>query len=145
MIEEQAIVVGVENDVTMLEVVRRTPCGLCGQTRGCGISLWGRLFGHRPNIFKAVNQIDAKVGDSVIVGIEEQALLISSLTVYGIPLVTMLAGARNAVIGAVVGLMLGLLWVKGHTAGRSLDARYRPVILRTANNGVINLKCERGE
>lgn len=161
MIEEQAIVVGVENDVTMLEVVRRTPCGLCGQTRGCGISLWGRLFGHRPNIFKAINQIDAKVGDSVIVGIEEQALLISSLTVYGIPLVTMLAGAliagaffageaavhndRNAVIGAIVGLILGLLWVKGHTAGRSLDAHYRPVILRTANNGVINLKCERGE
>src|ERR1051325_412477 len=148
MIEEHAVVVGIEEDVAMLEVVRRTPCGLCGQTRGCGISLWGRLFGHKPNIFRAINEVGAKVGDSVIVGIAEQALLTSALTVYGVPLLTLLAGAllagvifpgdgleishadRNAVIGAVVGLVLGLLWVKGHVAGRSLNAHYRPVILR---------------
>lgn len=158
MIEEHAIVVGIDNDAAKLEIVRRTPCGICGQTRGCGISIWGRLFGHKPNIFKAVNQINAKVGDSVIVGIEEQALLTSSMTVYGIPLVAMLAGAlivgalfagevsghadRNAVIGAVLGLVFGLLWVKGHTAGRSLDARYRPVILRAGDNSMIKLKCE---
>lgn len=153
MIEENAIVVGVEKDEATLEIIRRTPCGLCGQTRGCGISLWGRLFGHRKNIFKAVNQINAKVGDSVIVGVEEQALLFSSLMVYGIPLVSMLAGALlvssifagdsnhvsagytdlYAVMGAIAGLIIGLLWLKGHATGRALDARYQPVILR-ANN-----------
>ena len=156
MIEEHAIVVDIDNDdAAMLEIVRRTPCGLCGQSRGCGISIWGRLFGHKPNIFKAVNQINAKVGDSVIVGIEEQALLTSSMTVYGIPLVAMLAGAllagglfaaghadRNAVIGAVIGLVFGLLWVKAYTAGRGLDARYRPVILRAGDSSMIQLKCE---
>ena len=156
MIEEHAIVVDIDNDdAAMLEIVRRTPCGLCGQSRGCGISIWGRLFGHKPNIFKAVNQINAKVGDSVIVGIEEQALLTSSMTVYGIPLVAMLAGAllagglfaadhtdRNAVIGAVIGLVSGLLWVKAYTAGRGLDARYRPVILRAGDSSMIKLKCE---
>lgn len=147
MIEENAIVIGLEQNSAMLEIVRRTPCGLCGQTRGCGISLWGRLFGHRKNIFKAVNQINAKVGDSVIVGVDEQALLISSLTVYGIPLAAMLVGALliggifsgnsnpahadlYAVIGAIAGLVIGLLWLKGHAAGRSMDARYQPVILR---------------
>jgi len=158
MIEENAIVVGLEQNAAMLEIVRRTPCGLCGQTRGCGISLWGRLFGHRKNIFKAVNQINAKVGDSVIVGIEEQALLISSLMVYGIPLIAMLAGALlvggifagdsnhvnpghadfYAAMGAIAGLIIGLLWLKGHAAGRSMDARYQPVILRADNSVVIN-------
>ena len=156
MIEEHAIVVDIDNDdAAMLEIVRRTPCGLCGQSRGCGISIWGRLFGHKPNIFKAVNQINAKVGDSVIVGIEEQALLTSSMTVYGIPLVAMLAGAllagglfaaghadRNAVLGAVIGLVFGLLWVRAYTAGRGLDARYRPVILRAGDSSMIKLKCE---
>ncbi len=145
MIEESAIVIGLEQDVAMLEIIRRTPCTLCGQTRGCGISLWGRLFGHRNNTFKARNQINAKVGDSVIVGIEEQALLASSLLVYGIPLVAMLAGAllatgifaddishsdRYAVIGSILGLVLGILWLKGHSAGRSMNAHYQPVILR---------------
>lgn len=159
MIEEHAIVVDLEQDMAMLEVLRRTPCGLCGQTRGCGISLWGRLFGHKPNVFKAFNQIHAKVGDSVVVGIEEQALLASALTVYGVPLLAMLAGAlvaggiggmtsevsyadRNAMMGAIAGLVIGLLWVKGHTAGRSLDARYRPVILRAGDSSVIKLKSE---
>jgi|SRR5664279_1255209 len=160
MIEENAIVIDLEQNVAMLEIVRRTPCGLCGQTRGCGISLWGRLFGHRKNIFKAVNQINAKVGDSVIVGIEEQALLISSLMVYGIPLAAMLVGALlvsgifasdsnhvnrgyadfYAVMGAVAGLIIGLLWLKGHAAGRSMDARYQPVILRADISAVINLE-----
>jgi len=156
MIEEHAIVVDVDNDTAMLEIVRKTPCGLCGQTRGCGISLWGRLFGHRSNIFKAVNQINAKAGDAVIVGIEEQALLFSSMLVYGIPLATLLVGAllagvlvpselhadRNAIIGAALGLVLGLFWVKVHSAGRGLDARYRPVILRAGDKSAIILKCK---
>ncbi len=164
MIEENAVVVGLEQDAAMLEIVRRTPCGLCGQTRGCGISLWGRIFGHRRNIFKAVNQINAKVGDSVIVGVEEQALLASSLMAYGIPLASMLVGALlasgifagdpnpanpgradfYAVMGAAAGLVIGLLWLKGHAAGRSMDARYQPVILRADmrvdNSVVINLE-----
>jgi sigma-E factor negative regulatory protein RseC len=164
MIEESAIVVGLEQNTAMIEIVRRTPCGLCGQTRGCGISLWGRLFGHRKNIFKAANQINAKVGDSVIVGIDEQALLISSLMVYGVPLGAMLTGALlvggifagdsnhvnpghadfYAVMGAVAGLIIGLLWLKGHATGRSMDVRYQPVILRADsqidNSAVINLK-----
>jgi sigma-E factor negative regulatory protein RseC len=143
MIEEHAIVVGVEQELALLEVVRRTPCGLCGQTRGCGISLWGRLFGHRNNIFRAANQIGAKVGDSVVVGVDEHALLTSSLAAYGAPLLALLAGALlgngigsgeradlYAAIGALAGLALGLLWLKMHMAGRGLDARYRPVILR---------------
>jgi sigma-E factor negative regulatory protein RseC len=159
MIEESAIVVGLEQNLAMLEIVRRSPCGLCGQTRGCGISLWGRIFRHRKNIFKAVNQINAKVGDGVIVGIEEQALLTSSLMVYGIPLVAMLAGALlasgifagdsnhlspghadlYAAMGAVAGFIVGLLWLKGHATARNMDARYQPVILRADKSAMFNL------
>jgi len=164
MIEENAIVVGVKPDVAMLEVVRRIPCGLCGQTRGCGMSLWGRLLGHRNNIFRAENKIDAKVGDMVVVGIEEQALLLSSLSAYGVPLLAMFIGAslvstlatselvnsvgqadRNALIGAALGLVIGLVWIKGHNAGRGLGKGYRPVILRAEDKRTIQLKCERSE
>jgi sigma-E factor negative regulatory protein RseC len=155
MIEEQAIVLSVEQENATLEIIRSTPCGICGKTRGCGISLWGRIFGHEASVFKASNQINAKVGDAVIVGVDEQAVVLSALAVYGIPLVTMfvsgfLAGIfapsvlhadRNAVIGAVLGLLTGGAWLKGYLQGRRMDARFRPVILRLGTEAVINFKC----
>jgi sigma-E factor negative regulatory protein RseC len=160
MIEESAVVIDLKNDMAMLEVTRRTPCGLCGQTQGCGISIWGRLFGHRNNVFKAINQINASIGDNVIVGINENALLMSALTMYGIPLLTTLAGAlagasfptenniladRYAVIGALTGLMLGLLWLKIRNSGQNSNAGYQPVILRVGAPGSVQLKCNRGK
>ena len=91
MIEQHAIVLTLEfaaletegpthqsatnQSIATLEIVRQTACGLCGQTRGCGNSLWGKLFGHKSANFKAQNQINAKVGDHVIVGIDESALM----------------------------------------------------------------------
>lgn len=155
MIEEQAIVLSVEQDNTTLEILRSKPCGICGKTRGCGVSLWGRIFGHEASVFKAANQINAKVGDAVVVGIDEQAVILSALAVYGIPLITMFIGGflagvfapsalhadRNAVIGAALGLLTGGMWLKGHLQGRRLDARFRPVILRLGTESVVNFKC----
>lgn len=161
MIEEHAIVVGVEQDAAMLEIIRKTPCGLCGKSRGCGISLWAKLFNHK-SVFKATNSIGAKVGDSVIVGIEEHALLRSSMTIYGIPLASLLIGAvlgiaflpQDAsavqkdvytVIGALIGLSLSILWLKGHSTGQTFNPNHQPVILRADSQIMMNLQCERGE
>lgn len=157
MIEEQAVVVGVERDVALLEIVRSKPCGLCGQTRGCGVSLWGRLLGHRNSVVRAENQINAQAGDSVVVGIDEKALLTSSLAAYGVPLISLLVGAGlggsfaaapaqadvYAFAGAGLGLALGLLWLRGHAAGR-VRGGYRPVVLRQAAAGVDGRVCQRG-
>lgn len=157
MIEEHALVVGVEQDVALLEVVRRSACGLCGKTRGCGISLFGRLFGHKNNVFKAENTIHAKPGDNVVVAIEEQAVLMSAMVIYGVPLGALLLGAilgnalsdgtasqadMYAFAGAIAGLLLGLGWVKGYATARVMSHRYQPTILRLADAQVINFKCE---
>jgi sigma-E factor negative regulatory protein RseC len=146
MIEERAVILSLDNrfndSTATLEIERKTACGLCGQTRGCGNSIWGKLFAHQSTAFKAQNHINAKVGDSVIVGINEKALLKSALLLYILPLVTMLIGAIlatqfkhtdvNAMIGAAAGLVLGLLWVKGHTMSSSYFRLQQPVILRLA-------------
>lgn len=159
MIEELAVVVGIERDQALLEIVRNKPCGLCGQTRGCGVSIWGRLLGHRNNVFRAANQISARVGDSVVIGINEKALLAGSLAVYGVPLFLLLAGAglgsflappegsadAHALAGAFAGLVIGLLWLRAHASGRAPDAGYRPVVLRFATAGVNLRVCQRGE
>jgi len=157
MIEEQAVVVRVEPDKAYLEIVRHSLCGLCGQTRGCGVSLWGKLFGHQQEGFFAANEIDAQPGDNVVVGVEEKALLAGSLVVYGVPLLLLLTGAVIGVflapaaagkdlypmLGAGIGLALSLLWLKGHAATHGMDTRYRPVILRRAENFTSEKVCHK--
>ncbi len=150
MIEERAVILSLQSEPSQtqttatLEIERKTACGLCGQTRGCGNSIWGRLFGHQTTAFKAQNRINAKVGDSVIVGINEKVLLKSALLLYILPLVTLFIGAILAsqlrqtdgitILGAAIGLVLGLLWVKGHTMSNSYFSLQQPVILRLASS-----------
>lgn len=158
MIQENAIVVSVDQNTASLEIIRNKPCGLCGQSRGCGISIWGRLLGHRSNIFKAQNTVNASVNQIVVVGVEESALLLSSFAVYGIPLALLILGAvlgstvfydalhadRNTALGALIGLFTGYLWLKGHNEGSKLDARYRPVILCLAEpSSTDNVQCKK--
>ncbi|MGZ8270002.1 MAG: SoxR reducing system RseC family protein [Methylophilus sp.] len=150
MIEEQAVILSVETlednpkiSVATLEIERKTACGLCGKTRGCGNAIWGKLFAHQTTAFKAQNLIHANVGQSVIVGINEKALLKSALLLYLFPLVTMLTAAiiaiqvsntdMNAMIGALIGLLLGFIWVKGYTTSNQYFLFQQPVILRLAN------------
>ena len=160
MIEEHAVIISLESEayevdssvaqsIATLEIERKVACGLCGQTRGCGNSIWGRIFSHQSTAFKAKNRINAKVGDSVIVGINESALLKSALLLYILPLATMLIGAilflqlhdsnGYAMVGALVGLVLGLVWVKGHTMSSQYFKLQQPEILRLATaDAVIN-------
>ena len=146
MIEEQAVVIRVDGERAHLEIERSSPCGLCGATRGCGVSLWGRLFSSKRSGISAVNDLQAQVGDRVIIGVQEGALLASSLTAYVAPLLLICAGALfgaslassraasdlYSVAGAVAGLLFGLAWVRFYTAGRRRDGRYQPVMLRRA-------------
>ena len=149
MLEEHAIVLSISpnshklsDSIAVLEIERRTACGLCGKTRGCGNSIWGKLFAHQSTAFKAQNPITAKVGDSVVVGINERALLKSALLLYIAPLVTMMIGAilmnelmhnnAGSILGALIGLMLGFVWVKGHTTASRYFLEQQPVILRLA-------------
>jgi sigma-E factor negative regulatory protein RseC len=150
MIEERAVILSLDNQssdsksdsVATLEIERKTACGLCGQTRGCGNSIWGKLFAHQSTAFKAQNRINAKVGESVIVGINEKALLKSALLLYILPLATLFIGAilatqlsdsnGAAMLGAAAGLVIGLLWVKGHTMSNSYFRLQQPEILRLA-------------
>lgn len=148
MIEEYAIVTEVTESFAVLEIERRTACGLCGQKRGCGNATWGKLLGHRQHGFRAKNPINAHAGDSVVVGVDERAMLSSVFYLYIVPLIAMFIAAILAdtffdaelyvVLAAMLGLLLGFVWVKGFLVGygevkNSRGTQYEPVILRLAN------------
>lgn len=156
MIEEQAVVVRIDGSHAHLEIERTSPCGLCGATRGCGVSMWGRLFGHRSRSFAVNNDLDAAEGDHVIVGVDESVLLNGSLSVYLVPVVLVCLGgllgstmavARStsdlyAVLGALAGLLCGLVWIKFRNSGAGGVGRYQPTMLRRAESIVVR-HCSR--
>jgi sigma-E factor negative regulatory protein RseC len=149
MIEEYAVVTKCLGNQASLEVERRTACGLCGQKRGCGNATWGKLLGHNSQNFIAENQINANVGDSVVVGIDEQAVLNSAFFLYIVPLAGLLISTVIAdyffknqfyvIVGAMIGLVMGFFWVKGYMIGRdksgiAFGKKYQAVILRIADD-----------
>lgn len=147
MIEEFAVVTQRMDGFVMLEVERRTACGLCGQKRGCGNATWGKLLGHQSQEFLAKNTMDVKVGDSVVVGIDEKIMLSTVFYLYLVPLISMLLSALIAdqlfshdlwvALFAALGLITGFLWVKGHlsaygNAKVSLNRQCHATVLRLA-------------
>lgn len=147
MIEEQAIVVRVEGDRAYLEVERGEPCGMCGATQGCGVSMWGRLFSNRHGSMSLPNSLQLGIGDRVVVAVDDGALLSGALIAYLLPLLLVCAGGFvgamlgssriqsdwYGVLGAVCGLASGLIMVRriGHVAGR------QPTMLRRTDTMMI--------
>ncbi len=151
MIEEFAVITRRFDDHVMLEIERRTACGLCGQKRGCGNATWGKLLGHDSHEFAAENSINANVGDSVVVGIDEGVVLSSAFYLYIVPLLTMLVATVLAdvlldnqfyvILAAAFGLLLGFVWLKGHFVGygrikKPYGKKFRAVVLRHADDTV---------
>ncbi len=145
MIEESAQVVAAEGEFVWVETQRQSTCGGCAANKGCGTATLAKVLGQKRTRVRALNRNGAQVGDQVIVGVEEAALLRGSLAVYAVPLLTLLAGS---IIGSLlgqqwslegealslglggVGLLGGFVWVKGFTRRIRNDSRYQPVVLR---------------
>lgn len=144
MIEEAGRVVAVEGAFAWVETRRRTACGSCSARAGCGTSVLDKVFGQRMNRIRALNQAEARVGDEVIIGLSESALVRGSFAVYAIPLVglfvgaglaTAMSGAEGeglAILGGVLGLAAGFLAVSRFSRRIQTDRNYQPVVLRSA-------------
>lgn len=150
MIEEQARVVEVEGDSVWVETQRKTVCGNCSASKGCGTGTLSKMFRIRSPRLRVVGKPGVRTGDEVVIGIDEHAMVRGAMAVYAFPLLFMLgfawlgreAGAHlgfvpvdgMSILGGAIGLGLGFLWLSGHTARVNIDGRYQPVILRVMND-----------
>jgi sigma-E factor negative regulatory protein RseC len=105
VIEETARVAKVDGDAVEVVTERRTACGSCSAQKGCGTSLIAAWFPQRKLRFRVHNAIGARVGDQVVVGLDEAYLQRGALLLYAVPLIGMLVGA---VAGESVGSALGM-------------------------------------
>jgi sigma-E factor negative regulatory protein RseC len=145
MIEETATVVKCEGEFAWVEAQRQTTCGNCAANKGCGTSVLAKVVGKKAARMRAINPIEAQVGDTVIVGMNEAALLKGSLAVYLFPLLFMMLFAITGnvvarqmhwqaepvvILFAVAGLLVAGIWLRRFTRRIQYDNVYQPVILR---------------
>lgn len=146
MIEEQGQVVDVQGEFAWIESERTSTCGSCAVRKGCGTSAIAKVLGQRRVRLRVLNRINARVGDNVVIGIDESGLLRGSLAVYAAPLLGLFAGALAgqllgrvvfatssdllAIAGAMTGFVVALLWLKRFSHDKEQDAAYQPVVLR---------------
>ena len=92
MIEENALVVAIEGDKVLLQTQRRSACQSCSVKQGCGTSVLAKVVGKRSSQILVNNTLNAKLGDQVRIGINDNALVKGSLLVYALPLIFLLVG-----------------------------------------------------
>lgn len=145
MIEETARVIAVENGQLLLEAQTRSACNACSAQKGCGTSVLSKWIGRRFTRFQAPNTVNARVGDEVVVGLAEDAMLKGSVLVYLLPLLAMIVFALLAdslipaefaprdllvLLSAIAGFSLMLLFSRLWLASGTNRIRLTPAVLR---------------
>ncbi len=161
MIEQIATVVELEDDAAWVETQRHSACGACAMNKGCGAGLFAKAFRFGSPRLKVRHTHDVEVGDRVVIGVDEQALVRGSFAAYIMPILFMLgfallgetqiAGMLTQVapdivtlLSGMVGLAAGLMWLRRHSQSIGDDRRYQPLILKkTADH--VSAACPKSE
>ncbi len=99
IIEEAGRVVALEADSVWVVTQRRSTCSSCSANKACGTGILARAFSAERQIkIKVPNSVDARIGDDVILGIDDRVMLRGALLMYLLPLLALLFGAFIAKI-----------------------------------------------
>ena len=111
MIEELAVVVKIENHQVWVERGQDNACGGCQQKASCTTNAISNVL--KKKSVPADCDILLKVGDSVMVAIDEGLLLRASLLLYLVPLIALFVGAGIADWLLVDNARYADLWMAG--------------------------------
>lgn len=102
MIEEQVVVTATTPEGAWVEGIQQSACGSCSAKAGCGqhtmsqlgrkVTLW-LPFDTSDDSENSTAATQLTVGQQVVVGLPEGAILRSTLVLYGVPLLALVAGA----------------------------------------------------
>lgn len=145
MVEQEAKVITVEGDQLVLEAETTSSCQACEVKSGCGTSVLSKWVGRKFTHFQAKNTVDAHVGDQVVVGLSEAALVRGSVSIYLLPLLGMIIAAviadvllsQDAIardlfitLSAFAGFGAALGLCRAYLAKERLRQELTPVVLR---------------
>ncbi len=135
MLEEKGKVVELK-DRTVIVALEKKDKGHCGSCSLCHKGAGGRFF------LEVLNNANVKEGDSVIVRIDDSAVLKGILFVYGLPLAGFIAGLIAAhyiqVLYLKVIIFLSVFtafWYYGLKKGNEVGEKRKPEIIKEKDNG----------
>lgn len=140
--EETAVVSSVDGDFVFLETQNSASCSNCSSKSGCGSV--SSIFTFKPkNKLRVNNTLGLKKGDSVIVALASDKLLIATVLMYLSPLILLftfsliaklLIGETASILAGLCGLFVGLLWVKRFTQQSAIAKQFEPKLVRKIIN-----------
>ncbi|HEC17075.1 MAG TPA: Fis family transcriptional regulator [Sedimenticola sp.] len=157
MIEETAVIIACEGGHARVKTERSSACNSCSVKSACDTAaLKEEAADGREAVLRALNPIGAQPGERVVIGFEETAVTKASLAIYVAPLAGFILFALlgqgigqwlgispepAAVLGGVLGLSLGFLWLRRFAAKAGYDEKYQAVVLRRAGESKITIDC----
>lgn len=139
MIKEHALVERVEGQDVWVQTQRQSTCGSCAAKAGCGTAAVGKVVGLRSTRVRLLDSKDIAVGDRVVIGLAENAMLRGAFMVYAVPLLLMLLFSAVAswaayselvvIASAGLGLLIGMSIVRGFGHRIRYNPAYQPVLL----------------
>jgi len=140
--EETALVSHVEGNFVFLETQNNGSCGNCSSKTGCGSV--SSIFTFKPrNKLKINNTLELEQGDSVIVAMAADKLLMATFLMYLSPLILLfifsliaklLMGETASIVAGLCGLFIGLLLVKQFTQKSAVAEQFQPKLIRKIIN-----------
>lgn len=145
MLEEQGLVVAIEPDALWVETVQTSTCGACRARSGCGQRILAGVLRGASRIRVLPGRrgaADFHLGQQVTIGIPGDVVVASSLALYLVPLLAMLAAAALATrwqasellvaAGGLLGLSAGGLLMRYLSWRLRHQPRLQPVLLDDA-------------
>jgi sigma-E factor negative regulatory protein RseC len=153
MMEERGVIIALEDKYAWVETSLKSSCSHC-TTTSCGTGALAAHFNQRATSIRVENSFNAKPGDKVVIGLDENSVLLASVLVYILPLLTLflggylgLAGADNAatseglsIFGGIIGFIAG--FVGSAKISKSIRHRNKmePVMLKLDSEQVVSYK-----
>lgn len=152
MLKENAFIVDVADGFAWVETQRKSSCSSCQARKSCGTSVLQKVLGSKRNILKVNNPDNFSVGDEVILGLQESALVKGSLLLYALPLLLMFIFAfigiflfrilavefteGYSILFSLTGLGVGFWYIALSSRRLANDAQYQARILEKIENVV---------
>jgi len=141
MIEEVGSVVALAPGAVWVETKRSSTCSGCSVKSGCGQGVMDRLgIRERRGLTLALSDLHLNVGDGVVIGVHERALLRGAALVYLFPLIALLLSAVIAsalsaaeayvILAGIVGFAISWLIIYKRSQDTASDPELQPVVLR---------------